>query len=75
MLGNKLYVVAGGYMPGITESSVVKVYLPANDIWVDSPWVPTARSYLAATSVNGVLYAVGGQLFTNVLATNERYTP
>jgi N-acetylneuraminic acid mutarotase len=78
VIGNKLYVVGGGPKPGDIESSIVKAYDPATDHWIllnSALWMPKARSYLAAATTNGVLYALGGEFFGEVLATNERYTP
>jgi hypothetical protein len=37
--------------------------------------MPTARDLLAAGVVNGVLFAVGGQAFSNYLNTVEAYVP
>jgi hypothetical protein len=36
--------------------------------------MPTARSFLAAATANGVLYALGGEHFEEPLGTNERLT-
>jgi hypothetical protein len=78
VIGNKLYVLGGGPKPGDIESSIVKAYDPATDHWIlfnSALWMPKARSYLAAATVNGVLYALGGELFGEVLGSNERYAP
>jgi N-acetylneuraminic acid mutarotase len=75
VIGDKLYVLGGSGNPGTYESSVYKMYNPATDSWYGPFYMLTARSFLAASTANGVLYALGGELFENVLATNERYTP
>jgi hypothetical protein len=54
-------------------------YDPATNAWTTQPAMPTARGYLAAAAVNGVLYAMGGiSAYTNppsVVAANEAFTP
>jgi N-acetylneuraminic acid mutarotase len=78
VIGTKLYLVGGSDTPGAMETSIIKVYDPATDYWTwqnSALWMPTARSFLAAATVNGMLYALGGERFGEVLATNERYTP
>src|SRR5690606_39547154 len=47
---------------------------PSTDTWASQAAMPTARYYLAAGVINGVLSAVGG--FTgSATAVNEAYNP
>jgi N-acetylneuraminic acid mutarotase len=47
----------------------------AQGSWTEEAPMPTARSSLAAASVNGLLYAIGGSSDTGVVATVEVYNP
>jgi N-acetylneuraminic acid mutarotase len=63
----KIYVIGGrlsgafiiGY-PGNTN--LVQVYDPAADAWTTKTPMPTARSGLNTTSLNGFIYAAGGEV-------------
>ena len=64
--------------------STVEAYAPATNTWSTKAALPTARSGLAATAVNGIIYAIGGDnaiaasasanVF-NPLTTVEAYDP
>jgi Kelch motif protein len=63
------YAVGGAST--ITET-MVEVYDPASNTWTTNAPMPTARAGLAAGSINGILYAVGGSSSSAAeLATNE----
>jgi N-acetylneuraminic acid mutarotase len=77
-----LYVV-GGYLEDNTPSDKLLAYDPKTDEWRQDDLAPmlTARGALAASFVNGTLYAVGGvnasfgSPAAGPLATNEAYDP
>ncbi len=73
MLAGKLYVL-GGNNGGGEDLSIVESYDPATDHWVTASPMPTARSGLAATAVQGKLYAIGGSKNGTPLATVEAFT-
>jgi N-acetylneuraminic acid mutarotase len=66
----KIYAIGGrlsgafiiGY-PG--NVNLVQVYDPAGDAWVTKSPMPTARSGLNTATVNGIIYAAGGEVQTN----------
>jgi N-acetylneuraminic acid mutarotase len=83
-VGGILYVVGGwanlqyvgGYswVYGVTNS--VEAYDPATNTWREKTPMPTARGGLAVSTVNGIIYAVGGQDSAgHPLATVEAYDP
>lgn len=55
-----------------TASSLMYEYNLAMDEWIEKPSMPTARWNLATASVDGKIYAIGGDTF---LDNNERYNP
>jgi N-acetylneuraminic acid mutarotase len=76
--GNKLYVI-GGSDDTLQAKDTLFVYdpaQPAGSRWQTKASMPTARVYLAAATVNGVIYAAGGLpgSFTD-LNTVEAYNP
>lgn len=79
VINGKLYVVGGAHVsptdPG-TFLATLEVYDPASDTWTTNAPLPAARAALGAGAVNGILYAVSGQLAggatTNVV---EAYDP
>jgi len=68
--------VVGG-RSGTAYLNTVQAYNPATQSWGSMKPVTTARAGLGPALVNseGRLYAVGGGNASNVLGTNERYTP
>jgi hypothetical protein len=55
--------------------NTLEAYDPATNTWTSEAPMPTAREFLAAGVVNGVLYAVGGSGFgdgKNVEAFNPQ---
>lgn len=66
-VGEKIYVIGGrlsgafiiGY-PGNTN--LVQAYDPAMDAWSTGSPMPTARSGLSTASLNGIIYAAGGEV-------------
>ena len=80
VIDGKIYVVGGAVsaVPLPIWQNVLEVYDPATNTWETKAPMPTARGYLAAVTINGLLYAVGG---TNdggsgaALQTVEIYDP
>jgi len=58
-------------LPDAGQQSIVN----GEGTWVQVASMPTARLYLAVGVINGIVYAVGGWNFRNVLATVEAYNP
>jgi N-acetylneuraminic acid mutarotase len=79
---NKIYVI-GGYANTTTDgiqdlSGLVEVYDPVTNSWETKTSMPTPRAQLAACTVNGKIYTLGG--FENSFsgkysAVNEAYDP
>jgi energy-converting hydrogenase Eha subunit A len=59
---------------GVTGAATLTV-LECNNCWSFRAPMPTPRGYLGVGVVNGELYAVGGDVGNNVLATVEAYDP
>ena len=59
-----------------TFASMLEAYDPSTDTWSTKAPMPTVRSSLGVTAINGVLYAVGGVTVSGALqATVEAYQP
>jgi len=74
VMDGTLYVIGGRNAAG-EYTGTVEVYNPVTNSWVSRPRMPTGRAGLGAVASNGVIFAVAGRNSTNVLATNERFTP
>lgn len=61
-LNNSLYALGGQTKSGSTYPylSTLERYDPSTDTWSTKTPMPTERMYLAAATMNGILYAVGG---------------
>lgn len=61
-------------VPGL---KTVEVYDPSTDTWTTKAPMPTGRRQLAASVVNGKIYAIGGYVNKGQpgLATVEEYNP
>jgi N-acetylneuraminic acid mutarotase len=72
-----MYVVGGanGRSGVIGESAAVEVYNPATDQWSARAPMSEARNRLGAGVINGVLYAVGGEVGGPGVTTHEAYNP
>jgi N-acetylneuraminic acid mutarotase len=72
-LGGQIYIVGGADSDG----SLMRIYDPRRDSYVDAPPMPTARYNLKATVLGGLLYAIGGISGDDdtFLRTVERYNP
>ena len=76
-VNGKIYVIGGA--PGESELyrglSTVEEYDPATDTWTPKADMPTARTYLSTSVVNGRVYAIGGQDDGILFSTVEAYDP
>ena len=80
VVGNVIYVVGGCsvscYYDGTGALATVERYDPATDTWLTSAPMPTARWALAAATLNGRIYAIGGLGNQGVhFTTVEEYDP
>jgi N-acetylneuraminic acid mutarotase len=79
-VNGKIYVM-GGVVNGNTAENVLNLleeYDPVTDTWTQKTDMPTARWNLAAVTVNGKIYAIGGSdlpAWDRELATMEIYDP
>jgi N-acetylneuraminic acid mutarotase len=81
-VNGRIYVIggsAGG--PGASQwyqgTSTVEEYDPATDTWTPKADMPTARTALSTSVVNGRIYAIGGRFGNNssAFSTVEEYDP
>ncbi|HEV2978040.1 MAG TPA: kelch repeat-containing protein [Casimicrobiaceae bacterium] len=66
-LNGKIYVIggrlSGAFIIGLPGNiNLVQAYDPAADSWVTKTPMPTARSGLNTASLNGIIYAAGGEV-------------
>jgi len=79
-LDSLIYVIGGRRQldGGFPNLVTVEAYAPASDKWYQLADLPTARGALAVGTLNGNLYAMGGEFFTGVggvFNKNEVYDP
>ena len=78
-----IYAIGGSEKIGgtlTTTLSKVEMYNPSTDIWSTKAAMPTARVLFAAVEVDGMIYSIGGVVFTGgvvtgILPTVEMYNP
>lgn len=71
-----LYVIGGHYPDAGAALRQVLAYDPGTDSWTRKKELPTARHFLAAAAVDGIIYVIGGQIGTGArVATVEAYDP
>jgi hypothetical protein len=68
-VNGKIYVIggrlSGAFIIGLPGNiNLVQAYDPATDSWMTKTPMPTARSGLNTTSLNGIIYAAGGEVQT-----------
>jgi N-acetylneuraminic acid mutarotase len=79
-IDGKIYIVGGAnkIKNSLTNSPALEVYDPKNDTWKKLAPLTTPRDHMAASSLNGKIYVIGGRIdvdFRNNLDTNEEYDP
>ena len=80
---NGILYAAGGFGGNINsigdenccELDTVEAYDPATDTWTAKAPMPTARGFVAAGVINGILYVVGGRSGNGFVSTLEAYNP
>ncbi|MCX5859610.1 MAG: hypothetical protein NT056_06890 [Proteobacteria bacterium] len=78
VLNGILYAIGGcpSGACGTTVTSSMEAYNPSIDTWTMKPPMPTARGWLAAAGIDGLLYAIGGTAGgRNFYNTLEVYNP
>ncbi len=78
MVSGKIYVIGGTHVWPDGALSTVEEYNPAANAWTKKADMPTARINLAASTVNGKIYAIGGSTKRGdapIFSTVEEYTP
>jgi len=77
-VNGRIYLIGGAPGGGQWSQglSTVEEYDPATDTWTPKADMPTARTYLSTSAVNGRVYAIGGTFGDNsVFSTVEEYDP
>ncbi len=77
-MSGKIYVIGGTHVWPDGALSTVEEYNPAANAWTKKADMPTARINLAASTVNGKIYAIGGSTKRGdapIFSTVEEYTP
>ena len=67
MVDGKIYLIggrlSGAFIIGLPGNiNLVQAYDPAADSWVTKSPMPTARSGLNTATLNGIIYAAGGEV-------------
>jgi len=88
VVDGKIYAMGGeqsekikrytGHVNKIKVLPTVEMYDPTTDTWTQKADMPTPRSYLSTSVMDGKIYAMGGLLYTNEqprLETVEVYNP
>lgn len=64
---NRIYVIGGTIGESTSDKSgftgVTEVYTPATDTWITKSAMPTPRTDLSASVVNGKIYLIGGERY------------
>ncbi len=79
VVNGKIYAI-GGWISGAggdggEPSQAVEEYDPIRDRWTKKSDMPTPRTSLSTSVVNGRIYAIGGWTGNNVLQVVEEYDP
>jgi len=84
VVNEKIYAIGGGSIDGILSAvvcSTVEMYDTQTDTWTPRAEMPTPRTFLSASVVNGKIYAIGGAWLEKVgdvgkaFSTVEVYNP
>jgi N-acetylneuraminic acid mutarotase len=71
----KIYVIGGYTNNNWLPSDKLFVYDPKKNLWTEESSMPTARGALTAVFIDGILYAIGGEGKSGIMAINEAYNP
>ena len=76
VIDDNMYLVGGTLIGFLINVDLIEKYNPVLDEWTtDVEPMPSKRSGNAATSVNGSIYVLGGELNQGTFNNNERYDP
>jgi N-acetylneuraminic acid mutarotase len=76
VIDGNIYVIGGRLTNSLVNTDVVEKYDPDSDSWTtDLEPMPSKRSGIAATNVNGFIYVLGGEQNQGTFDSNERYDP
>ncbi len=80
VIDGTIYIAGGANKinNSLINTPALEMYDPENDTWKKLAPLPTPRDHMAASSLNGKLYVIGGRIdvnFRNNLDTNEEYDP
>jgi len=74
VVGTRIYVAGGADATG-RASNALEVFETNSRVWSRLPDMPTARDFLTAKSIRGLIYAIGGRADGVALNTTEEYNP
>lgn len=77
-INGKIFTIGGlsRSAAGVGVTNIIEEYDPDNNIWSTMAPMPTARCNVTAVSLNGKLYVLGGDLYSDGLMTTvEVYDP
>lgn len=76
MVGGKIYVIGCRLDSSYEGTDIIERYDPVLDKWViDLDPIPSKRSGIATTSVDGSIYVLGGERRRGTFDNNERFNP
>lgn len=72
----KIYVIGGRLDSSYEGTDIVEKYDPVSDEWTTNlEPMPSKRSGIVATSIDGSIYVLGGERCQGTFDNNERYNP
>ncbi len=76
VVDGKIYAIGGALDPGGQGLRTVEMYDPVTNIWSIKPSMLTRRAtFLSTSTVNGIIYVIGGVTGHTSIATVEAYDP
>ena len=76
VVDGKIYAIGGAIRPGVGGLPTVQMYDPVTDTWTTKALMPSGKAtFLATSTVNGIIYVIGGINGQTALATVEAYDP
>jgi N-acetylneuraminic acid mutarotase len=75
IIDNAIIVIGGRVTEVQSSLNTNQEYYPKNNSWVELAPMPTKRSGVAAVSVDGNVYVMGGEKISGSFSTLEKYDP
>ncbi|HYF99969.1 MAG TPA: kelch repeat-containing protein [Candidatus Saccharimonadales bacterium] len=76
VIAGEIYVIGGRITGSLVNVDIVEKYDPTLDKWsADLTPMPSKRSGIGATSLDGFIYVLGGEQNQGTFDNNERYDP